>query len=381
RPVAGRPIRDARLLSHADRVVQGDHRRARTRIQSAARLPARRRRHRLGGAPHITTEEKPQGPLATQAHARLSNSGFEGYPAIYGAVEWTPTARLTIVPGVRVDWFARKSGTYVQPRVQARYRVARDTFVKAAIGLYHQPPQPPYDDPVLGNPRIHPAQAWHFTAGLETRPIAKWRALFLDVNLFYKDVRYLAVNSDQLVQRGAQVVPEIYSDEGIGRIYGGDLLLKQDSPRFIYGWISYTLLKSERQDHPNTNWRPFQYDQTQILTIVAGYHLPWDIDLGTRFRYVTGNPDTPILAGIYDADRDAFIPVTGAPFSTRLPDFVQLDVRIDKRFIFKKWIFAAYIDITNVTNRANVEGYAYSYDFQRRVGVHGLPILPSLGLR
>ena len=43
------------------------------------------------------------------------------------------------------------------------------------------------------------------------------------------------------------IVPERYSDEGIGRVYGGDLLLKVDNGHKLYGWIAYTLLKSERQ--------------------------------------------------------------------------------------------------------------------------------------
>jgi hypothetical protein len=34
-----------------------------------------------------------------------------------------------------------------------------------------------------------------------------------------------------------------------------------------------------------------------------------------------------------------------------------------------------------VTNNANVEGYAYSYDYTQRHGVSGLPIFPSLGVR
>ena len=51
------------------------------------------------------------------------------------------------------------------------------------------------------------------------------------------------------------------------------------------------------------------------------------------------------------------------------------------RFAFKSWILALYLDVSNVTNRANVEGYAYSYDFSRRAPVTGLPLLPSLGLR
>src|SRR5262249_13338299 len=102
-----------------------------------------------------------------------------------------------------------------------------------------------------------------------------------------------------------------------------------------------------------------QYDQTHILTVVAGYHLPWEVDLGLRFRYVTGNPDTPLLAGIFDADKDVYTPLPGPAFSSRLPDFIQLDVRIDKRFAFKSWILAVYIDVTNVTNQSNVEGYQY----------------------
>ncbi len=189
------------------------------------------------------------------------------------------------------------------------------------------------------------------------------------------------MTSDNYVLHGNKIVPESYSDEGIGRVYGGDLLLKHNGSRWVYGWIAYTLLKSERKDHPGDPWRPFEYDQTNIFTLVAGTHLPWEVDVGVRFRYVTGDPVTPILAGVYDADHDVYTPVPGAPYSQRLPDFLQLDLRIDKRFIFKGWILAIYIEGTNLTNRKNVEGYSYSYDYTRKTPVNGLPILPSIGLR
>lgn len=112
--------------------------------------------------------------------------------------------------------------------------------------------------------------------------------------------------------------------------------------------------------------------------------MPKDFDIGVRLRWVTGNPDTALTASgltTFVSDVDVYTPRPAAPYSSRLPDFVQLDVRIDKRFVFKKWIFAAYLDISNVTNRGNVEAYAYSYDYTRRAQVTGLPILPSLGLR
>jgi outer membrane receptor protein involved in Fe transport len=335
-------------------------------------------------APPPTTEEQVLPPLAVLQHKQFSNSGFEPYPAVYAQAEWKPDKRVLVIPGVRVDWFSGYARTYVQPRVMARFEVSPETWLKAGAGLFHQPPQAPFNDPVLGNPAVRPEQAVHVTVGVDTRPIPRWRALLIELNLFYKDLRYIAVGSDLFTRRDGKTVPEVYTDEGIGRVYGGDLLIKHDSPKYVYGWIAYTLLKSERQDHPGEPWRPFQYDQTNILTMVLGTHLPYDFDLGVRFRWVTGNPDTSQLAGgmaVFDADRDTYYPGQHTPFSTRLPDFVQLDLRVDKRFVFKSWIFALYLDISNVTNRGNVEGYAYSYDFSRRAPVTGLPILPSLGLR
>jgi len=335
-------------------------------------------------APSPTTEEQVMPPLALLPHKQLQHQGYEPWPALYAQADWKPHPRVLLVPGVRVDWFSGNGRTYVQPRVMARFLVAAETWLKAGAGLYHQPPQGPYNDAVLGNPAVRPEQAVHVTVGVDTRPFPKWRPLKLEVNLFYKDIRYIAVASDQFTRRDGKAVPEVYTDEGYGRVYGGDLLLKHESPRWVYGWIAYTVLKSERQDHPGEPFRPFQYDQTNILTMVLGTHLPRDFDVGVRFRWVTGNPDTSQLADgltVYDADRDSYYPGQHTAFSSRLPDFVQLDVRVDKRFAWRSWILSIYLDISNVTNRANVEGYAYAYDFSRRAPVTGLPILPSLGLR
>ena len=208
-----------------------------------------------------------------------------------------------------------------------------------------------------------------------------YRALKLELNLFYKDLQNIAVTSYDNTQRNGMIVPERYSDEGIGRVYGGDLLLKVDNGKKLYGWIAYSLMKSERKDHPGDPWRPFEYDQTHILTMIVGYHFPWEIDVGGRFRYVTGNPTTALGPGVFDADQGVVIPIPGRPFAERMPSFISLDLRVDKRFLFKRWILAVYVDVSNVTNNHNVEGYAYSYDYGARAPVTGLPIIPSLGLR
>jgi hypothetical protein len=40
-----------------------------------------------------------------------------------------------------------------------------------------------------------------------------------------------------------------------------------------------------------------------------------------------------------------------------------------------------YIDLYNVTNASNVEGWTYSYDYSRRIPTSGLPLIPTFGLR
>jgi TonB family protein len=333
-------------------------------------------------APAQTTEEVPLGPLGERPRLKLEDRGFEVSPALYLQGDlWAVPNRLLITPGVRADRLAGDHRILVQPRLMTRIKVTGDWWLKAGAGLFDMPQQAPFSDAVLGNPRLRPEQAWHFTIGVDAHPLPRYRALAIDLNLFYKDITYVAVSSDALTQRGGRVVPERYSDEGIGRVYGGDLLVKHDNGRRIYGWLAYTLLKSERRDHPGQPWRPFEFDQTHVLTLVAGYHLPWEIDVGVRFRYATGNPLTPLRPGVQDADQGVYIPIPARPYSERLPAFVQLDVRIDKRFTFKSWILALYVDVSNVTNHANIEGWSYSYDYTARVNVTSLPIIPSLGIR
>ena len=74
------------------------------------------------------------------------------------------------------------------------------------------------------------------------------------------------------------------------------------------------------------------------------------------------------------------IPVSG-PFSERLPLFHQLDLRVDRVWKFKRWKFSAYLDLQNVYNQANVEGFSYNFNYTSRTYVSGLPIIPSIGVR
>ena len=62
-------------------------------------------------------------------------------------------------------------------------------------------------------------------------------------------------------------------------------------------------------------------------------------------------------------------------------EFYQLDIRIDKTFVFDDWSLKLYLELSNATNRANIEQVGYSFDYSTRSDIVGLPIVPGLGIR
>jgi hypothetical protein len=61
--------------------------------------------------------------------------------------------------------------------------------------------------------------------------------------------------------------------------------------------------------------------------------------------------------------------------------FFQADLRVDKRWTFDRWMFSAYLDVQNASNRGNAEFRIPSYDCSAQAPLPGLPIFPTLGLR
>jgi hypothetical protein len=226
---------------------------------------------------------------------------------------------------------------------------------------------------VFGNPLLHLSKALHVSFGTAFKITGTLSAEFVG---FYKTL-------DNLVSRNEAPTPplaESVVQEGIGRTYGGQVLLRQELFKGFFGWITYSLSRSERKDHPDRNWRLFDYDQTYVLGVVASYEYHGWVE-GIRFRWTSGMPRTPVLGSFYDARGDQFQPLFGQQNSIRIPDFVQLDIRVEKTLTFRRLTLNIFADIQNVTNRANPEEVVYNYNFAKRDYIIGLPILSVVGAR
>lgn len=286
----------------------------------------------------------------------------------------------TFVPGVRVDKFNLTGETFLAPRMATKWQFTEDLILKAAAGLYYQPPEPQERDEVFGNPLIKSPRAIHSTIGFEKdfRKGASdgftWQTQFFD-----KWLEKIVIQSFGKTLRDGILVDENYNNKGGGRAYGIENQLKW-SDAFWDVWLSYTWSESFRWSDSTAKYK-HQYDQTHNFNLVTSKKLENNWKVSSRFRYVTGNPFTPVTSGTFDADNDVYIPGRGSLYSERYKDFYQLDLRFDKKWVFDEEIWTLYVDIQNVLNTKNPESIEYSYNYSQKEFVSGLPLLPAFGVK
>ncbi len=298
---------------------------------------------------------------------------------------------LSTVFGVRADLLSYydQVRTSLDPRMNVKLNLLHDLVtLKASVGGYHQSPSPFALAHKFGNPALPLERGTQGSLGAQVRLSDSFD---VDAQAFGRgadDLADFVVNPLGFFASGAARVQAITHE----RVYGAELLVRQRPAPMpwgkAFGWVAYTLMRAEeRSDAPQgvadaraKPWVVGQFDQTHIVSIALSTELPWAFEVGGAFRYVTGNPSTLAQSGLYDADASRYRPVNGPRRAARLPDFIQLDVRVDKRFTFDTWQLGLFVDVQNATNQQNFEFFAYSYDYAQVQGFPGLPILPVVGM-
>ncbi len=311
--------------------------------------------------------EPPGGPGLSRPPLLTVDKDAIYRPAVYTELELVPFGGTRLVPGARLD-YAKDTGSWdVSPRVNARQDVTRvpRTTLKGGVGVFMQPPQPQETNVVFGDPRVKSNRALHYSFGVEREFT---RNIELGVEAFYKQL-------DRLVVQGK-------GNKGTGRVFGLETLLRYKPDARFFGWLAYTLSRSERQDSPEDPIRLSPFDQTHILTLLGSYRLGRGWEVGSAFRFVSGRLVTPQTYGFYDANAGVSLGQSSyPPFSRRLPLYHQLNVRVDKTWNFKAWQLGAYLDVQNVYNHGNAEGVSQNYNYTKSTYATGIPILPSIGIR
>jgi TonB family protein len=304
--------------------------------------------------------------------------------SLYATATLAATDKLVFYPGVRVslNGVVLKRAA-IDPRLRWGYKFLPNTTFKGGVGLYSQTPDILEFNDVWGNPKLALEKGVHTSAGIEH--VFVDYDLTIEGTLFYKYVYSIAVPTNAIqLQAGAQgsvILPERFDNSGFGHIGGVEVLVRKELTRNFFGWVSYTFLRAFYQLDEDEGLRPFDFDQPHILTVIGVYQFPRGWSFGARFRLVSGNPSTVVTDAVGDKSDDSYIPLSGPRNGGRLPAFHQLDLRLDKTWTWRYVKMNVYADVQNVYNRRNVEGTQFSYHFQQKRYIAGLPILPTLGIK
>jgi TonB family protein len=306
----------------------------------------------------------------------------------YMNAEITPNDKLFLMPGVRYDYYTELKEGHLSPRITAKYKLNEKRTLLGSAGLYNQSPRPQGQsiDPVFGNPDLPATTARHLTLGTEWELTDRIRA---KVEGYYNTQDNIPYQTDSL---DYNFLPELKA-----RMYGIEVMVRHEQGKRFFGWISYCLTRSERKApwQPSSDietwdadrWVLSALDQTHHIEAIGSWRLGHNWSVGTRIRYVTGNPDTALLgytAGefVYDADDGEYEPVSGDYLTDRMEPFFQIDLRVDKKFIHDNWLMSLYLDVQNVNYKwyNSPEFYYYNYDYSERKKIGGI-ILPTIGIR
>lgn len=290
--------------------------------------------------------------LASDRTSRVDfGTKLSGYA--YGHLTWRPTQRFSLSPQIRVDRLGITAETHASPRFSAQYRVSNSVALNFSAGSYRQSPDL-FELSVSTNRNLTSQQAVHIVGGVE------W--------LISKDIRLRAEgfrkSYSQLIVRPVIGVLGSFANSGSGKADGLELALQKSLSGRFAGQISYSFVNSERRLCDGCVTYPAEVERPHQL-ILLGITRVWGLSVGAKFRAASGLPysrRTPISIG---SGRYVQRIATAADLNAlRLPVYKVFDMRVEKKFDYKRWSIAPYIDIFNVF--AANESTDVTYAFSRR---------------
>ena len=283
---------------------------------------------------------------------------------LFAKNRWQFTPDWAFTGGVHHTRDGYLNRRYTEPRLGAEWKWSPSLQFTAAWGRHNQFPAGEQVLSGLGNTGLWHLRATHSVLGVSQQLDAGWS---------WRVEAYQKKFSDFVV---ADPVLN-YVNGASGQSHGLELLLKKkEATSKLSGWLSVSLSRASRHNDQTGQDFPFDFDQPVIVSLVSQYKISDRWQLGGRWSYHSGAPDTPIVGtGFYPDGRVR--PVYGEINSERLPSYHRLDLRGD--FILSpKYRF--YGEVINAYAHKNISGYSYSADYSSRKIVTQLPFLVSFGV-
>lgn len=261
---------------------------------------------------------------------------------------WNVTPAFTLSPGLRVASSTLPAGHAVSPWLLGEWTFRRGWTLNGSIGASQQLPEIRH---VLaaGSAELRPERARHVDLAIEHRLTSRirWQA-----TVFGRD------EGDILREPGVQpgrvsdlVLPAAGGRQANtlqGRARGIELLVDRRSSIGLSGWAAYSFGSARYTDAARHESFWGDFDQRHAFSLFAAYRLSRSTGVGATFRAGSNFP----IPGYLTA-RDGRLFVAERRNEVRLPAYARLDVRADREVEYLGRRLTLFVEVLNVTNRAN----------------------------
>ena len=277
----------------------------------------------------------------------------------YLQARYDPLSFLSIALGVRFDYLNLTEELSIQPRGSLSLTLPTNSTLRFAYGRYEQSP---FAYQVLkedGNINLKSSLTEHYIMELEHELSPQTELKFA---VYYKDMQKLvtrSVNLNALFDDSDAAVTTAYLNQGRGFVNGAEAFLRHRVSEKFFGWISYAYTHAERRETLGEVYKPFLFDNTHIVSIVANYSPTTRTEIGAKWQYSSGTSAVPLhtLLSIQDPVTLGMHPVLSDVAGAIAPTEFQAYHRLDLRFSRKRTLWGlpvtAFTEIWNVYSSPN----------------------------
>jgi outer membrane receptor for ferrienterochelin and colicin len=315
---------------------------------------------------HIFTPEMSSGTqiindsVQTQTGTQnTANKVYANETAVYFEDDWNLTSRIKVNYGLRIPLFVVRLKYYsaAEPRISMRYLINDRFALKAAFSkmdqyihlLSNSSVGLPTDLWVSSTDKLKPSNSLQFAAGSEIN----LKMFELNIEGFYKTLNNLIEYNEGAAVLGQSNSWENQLAVGKGTSFGCELMLGKTVGKTT-GWISYTLMKSNRifPDLNNGAIFPYKYDRRHSVAVVVTHTFSKKLDVGCNWVFNTGNAISfPVQK--YVTDDGETVPYYSGRNSFRMPAYHRMDINANFYKVKKRGTRIFSVSIYNVYNRKN----------------------------
>jgi hypothetical protein len=295
---------------------------------------------------------------------------------------WNPTADITVSVGLRGDRYERRDGWKLSPRVSGAWQLTDRLSVNASAGIFYQNLPGIILAQSGGYSAMEIPKAVHSIAGInymlteETKlSIEGYIKRYTHLPLTPSDPSLSVIDDGRSLSHFGHYTDLI--DAGRAESHGIEVLVQKKMAREVYGMVSASVFRSRYRGYDGV-WRNRAWDNRYLFTIIGGYKPNAEWEASVRWGIGGGLPYTPFDLARSIAANEGIVDNTRIN-AERTPPYHSLNVRVDRRFLYRESNLVAYVSVMNVYNRRNIVGYFWDTLDRKPAEYFLFSFLPIIG--